>query len=77
MSGDIDAKKARKTFHKLHIKFFLNASLWILYCYEQLWFEMFVKIDFQVVKVEKIAFTGIKYTFSFQKNPPELQVSMS
>ena len=75
VSGDIDVKKARKTFHKLHIKIFLNVSLWILHCYEQLWFRMFVKTHFQGVKVEKIAF--IKYTFSLQKNPPELQVSMS
>ena len=25
--GDIDAKKTRKTFHRLHINFFLNAEL--------------------------------------------------
>ena len=56
VSGDIDAKKTRKTFHKLYIKFFRNASLWILHFYEQLWFKIFVKIHFQVVKVEKIAF---------------------
>ena len=33
MPGDIDGKKARKTFHKVHIKVFLNASLWIFPCY--------------------------------------------
>ena len=49
-------KKTRKTFHKLHIDFFLNASLWILHCYEHLWFKTFIKIHIERVKVEKIAF---------------------
>ena len=49
-------KKTRKTFHKLHIKFFLNASLWILHCYEYLWFKTFIKIHIEGVKVEKMAF---------------------
>ena len=49
-------KKDQKNFHKLHIKFFLNASLWILHCYEHLWFKTFIKIHIEGVKVEKMAF---------------------
>ena len=46
MPGDIDAKKTGKTFHKLHINVFVNASLLILHCYEHLWLKTFVKIHF-------------------------------
>ena len=39
--GDTEAKKTKKTC-KLHIKFFPNVSLWIVHCYEHLWFKTFV-----------------------------------
>ena len=48
MPDDINAKKTRKIFWKIHVKFFLNASLWILHFYEHLWLKTFVKIHFQV-----------------------------
>ena len=54
--GDMNTKKTRKIFNKLHIKFFLNAILWILHCHEHLWLKTFVKIYFQVVKIEKMTF---------------------
>ena len=67
--GDTDAKKTRKTFHKLHINFFSQGLIVILH-YEYLWFKTFVKIPFQGVKVEKNGIIPvIKITFSLQKNP--------
>ena len=66
LPGDIDAKKTRKTFHKLHIIFF-NTLLWILHCYEHLWFRTFIKIHLQGVKVKK--------WHSCNKNHPFLQKS--
>ena len=48
MPDDINAKKTRTIFWKIHVKFFLNASLWILHFYEHLWLKTFVKIHFQV-----------------------------
>ena len=51
--GDIDAKKDQKNLPQTSHKIFLNASLWILHCYEHLWFKTFVKVHFQGVRVEK------------------------
>ena len=47
-------KKDQKNLPQTSYKFFPNAWLWI--CYEHLWFKTFVKIHFQGVKVEKMAF---------------------
>ena len=75
--GDIDAKKTRKTFHKVHMKLFLNFSLRILYCSEHLVVQNFCKKSFSGNKIRKNGIPVIKITFSLKKNSPELQVSMS
>ena len=68
MPGDIDAKKTRKTFQKLQINFFLNASF-SLNVYEHLRFKVFAKIHFQGVKGERNGIPVIKIPFSLQKVP--------
>ena len=50
-------KKVQKNLLQTSGKnFFLDGLLWILHCYEHLWFITFAKICFQGVKVEKMAF---------------------
>ena len=75
--GDIDAKKTRKTFHKVHMKLFLNFSLRILYCSEHLVVQNFCKKSFSGNKIRKKWHSCNKNHILFAKNSPELQVSMS
>ena len=69
-------KKDQKNIPQTSHKIFPNASLWILHCYEHLWFKTYVKIHFQGVKVEKNGIPVIKISF-YARNPPKLQVFMS
>ena len=64
-------KKDQKNIPQTSHKIFPNASLWILHCYEHLWFKTYVKIHFQGVKVEKNGIPVIKISF-YARNPPKI-----
>ena len=61
-----DQKNFPQTSHKICSQ---CLKLWILQCYEHLWFKTFVKIHFQGGKSRKNVISVIKITFSLQKIP--------
>ena len=70
-------KKTRKTFHKLHIKFFLNSLFMNSSLSSAFLVQNFCKNSFSGGKSRTNDIPVIKNHLCFAKNPPELQVSMS